>query len=472
MTHPSSPSEQKKRLLGVLASNPNGLARRELQELAGLHDLDPQVVRRLLADLLRQGSLHADGLTKNRRYFIGQGSVTPAAHTLGLGGVPIPEDYPPLSPEGEQCRLLLARPLSQRPPVSYRREFLDAYRPDETFYLSAEVRQRMAALGGPRQPEGPAGTYARQILQRLLIDLSWNSSRLEGNTYSFLDTERLIELGESAEGKDLQETQMILNHKAAIEYLVDGAESIAPNPGIVQNLHALMMENLLANPMDEGCLRVAPVGIRGTAYIPTAVPQVIDECFRQILRTAAEIEDSYEQSFFLLVHIPYLQPFLDGNKRTARLAANIPFIRRNCIPVTFTDVTSAAFTDGMLAVYELNRIDLLRDTYVFAYERSCTRFSAVKTSLGEPDPFRLRYRSDIKKIVQEVVLSGRSPQDADTQIRAYAEAKLPKEAWARFQTVVETELAGLHDGNFARYQLRPSEFSEWKRRAHPQDDGE
>ncbi len=472
MTHPSAPSELKKRLLKVLADNPHGLARRELQELAELKDLDPQVVRRLLADLLRQGNLQAEGLTKNRRYFIGQGSVTPAAHPLGVGGIPIPEEYPPLSPEGEQCRLLLARPLSQRPPVSYRREFLDAYLPDETFYLSAEIRQRMAAVGGPRQPEGPAGTHARQILQRLLIDLSWNSSRLEGNTYSFLDTERLIELGESAEGKDLQETQMILNHKAAIEYLVDAAESISPDSTTMQNLHALLMENLLANPMDEGCLRVAPVGIRGTAYIPTAVPQVIDECFRQILRTAAEIRDPFEQSFFLLVHIPYLQPFLDGNKRTARLAANIPFIRRNCTPVTFTDVTPAAFTDGMLAVYETNRIDLLRDIFVFAYERSCARYSAVKTSLGEPDPFRLRYRTDIKNMVREVVLSGQSFQDAEPQIRAYAEAKLPKETWARFQTVVETELAGLHEGNFARYQLRPSEFSEWRRRTHPQDDGD
>ena len=465
MVHLPTASEQKQRILEILASQTHWLARRELQDMAGLNDCDPQVVRRLLADLVRQGVVHADGLTKSRRYFLGQGSGAPAAPLRQAAERWVSKvDYPPLSPGGEQCHALVSQPLSQRTPVSYRREFLDAYLPNETFYLSPEIRQRLATLGGPKDPYNPAGTYARQILQRLLIDLSWNSSRLEGNTYSMLDTERLIELGESAEGKDLQETQMILNHKAAIEYLVDSAESITPNPGTVQNLHAILMENLLANPMDEGSVRVAPVAIHGTPYLPTAVPQIIDECFRQILHAAAEIQDPFEQSFFLLVHIPYLQPFLDGNKRTARLAANIPFIRWNCIPITFMNIPPTAFTDGMLAIYELNRIDLLRDVYVFAYELSCARYGAVKTSLGEPDPFRLRFRSDIKAIVREVVLAGKSAAGAEAQIRAYIEAKLPKEAWTRFRTVVETELAALHNGNFARYQLRPSEFAEWKRR--------
>ncbi|WP_005035514.1 Fic family protein [Holophaga foetida] len=458
-----STSEQKQRILEALAGRQDGLSRGEIQEKTGLTSLDPQVARRLLADMVQKGMIRAEGLTKARRYFLVQGEAVTTLPIRRGKFIPSPrEGQVPLSPAGEACRALLARPLSLREPVSYRRELLDGYVPNETFYLPVEIRQRLATLGAPKEPEHPAGTYARQILQRLLIDLSWNSSRLEGNTYSLLDTEKLIEFGETAEGKELQETQMILNHKAAIEYMVDSAEMLCPNPTTVQNLHALLMENLLANPMDEGSLRVAPVGIRGTSYIPTAVPQVIDECCRQLLRTASDIEDPFEQSFFLLVHIPYLQPFLDGNKRTGRLAANIPFIRKNCIPITFMEVPLEDFTEGMLAVYEMNRIELLRDVYVFAYERSCARYGAVKTSLGEPDPFRLRYRTDIKSIVREVVLAGQTIQEAEAQIRAYADAKLPKEARTRFRTVVETELASLHDGNFARYQLRPSEFDEWK----------
>ena len=469
-TSPSS--EQKQRILEALAGRQDGMTRGEIQEKAGLTSLDPQVARRLLANMVHKRTIRAEGLTKARRYFLVQGEAEPAQPIRRDIIVPSPRGgLVPLSSEGEACRALLARPLSLREPVSYRREFLDGYLPNETFYLSAEIRQRLAIVGSPKEPNHPAGTYARQILQQLLIDLSWNSSRLEGNTYSLLDTEKLIELGVTAEGKNLQETQMILNHKAAIEYLVDSASTLYPNPSTVQNLHALLMENLLANPMDEGCLRVAPVGIRGTSYIPTAVPQIIDECFRQILRTASDIEDPFEQSFFLLVHIPYLQPFLDGNKRTGRLAANIPFIRQNCIPITFMEVPPEDFTDGMLAVYEMNRIELLRDVYVFAYERSCARYGAVKTSLGEPDPFRLRYRTDIKTIVREVVLAGKTIQEADAQIRAFADAKLPKEARTRFRTVVETELASLHDGNYARYQLRPSEFAEWNRRTTAGEDG-
>jgi len=236
------------------------------------------------------------------------------------------------------------------------------------------------------------------------------------------------------------------------------------NATTVQNLHALLTENLMANPMDEGQIRSAAVGIRGTSYVPTAVPQVIEECFRQILKVATDISDPFEQSFFLLAHLPYLQPFIDGNKRTARLAANIPFIRQNYRPITFVDIPTQAFTDGMLAVYEQNNIALLRDIYVFAYERSCARYGAVQASLGEPDPFRLRYRTEIKAIVRQVVLAGKSVIEAEEPIRAYAQAKLPKETWTRFLTVVETELTSLHDGNYARYQLRPSEFSAWKRR--------
>lgn len=465
MTSTPPASRHKQRLLKILAGHPEGLTRSELQEKPGFRQLNQQALRRMLLDLVREGLIRTEGETKARRYVaIASQDPKRQAQTKRPQAVQAQETRVPLSAEGNVCRDLLMRPLSAREPVSYRREFLDAYIPNTSFYLPLETRQHLAALGGPQEPNHPAGTYARQILQRLLIDLSWNSSRLEGNTYSLLDTEKLIEQGEAAEGKDLRETQMILNHKAAIEYLVETAETTSPSPSTLQNLHALLMENMLANPMDEGCLRKAPVEIRGTTYIPIAVPQIIDECFRQLLLTALEIEDPFEQSFFLLTHVPYLQPFIDGNKRTARLAANIPFIRHNCIPITFLEVPLEDFTHGILAIYEMNRIEALRDVYIFAYERSCAHYGAVKTSLGEPDPFRLRYRTEIKAIVRELVLALTSPEEAMGPIRAYAETHLPKEARTRFRIVVDTELASLHDGNFARYRLRPSEFEAWKRK--------
>ncbi len=123
-----------------------------------------------------------------------------------------------------------------------------------------------------RTNEQPAGTYVQQIFNRLLIDLSWNSSRLEGNTYSLFETERLLELGESAEGKDAREAQMILNHKAAIELLVGQAAEIGFNRYTILNLHALLSDNLLGDPQACGRLRNRPVGIEGTVYHPLEVP--------------------------------------------------------------------------------------------------------------------------------------------------------------------------------------------------------
>ena len=104
--------------------------------------------------------------------------------------------------------------------MGYDRKFLDLYRPNVSFYLTEQDRAHLATVGRQKIAEQPAGTYAKQILNRLLIDLSWNSSRLEGNTYSLLDTKRLIELGQEAKGRAHLEAQMILNHKDAIEFLV------------------------------------------------------------------------------------------------------------------------------------------------------------------------------------------------------------------------------------------------------------
>ncbi len=161
----------------------------------------------------------------------------------------------------------------------------------------------------------PAGTYTKVIFNRLLIDLSWNSNTLEGNTYSLLDTKRLIEEGIAAENKSNQETQMILNHKSAIEILVDAVDEIEFNRYSILSLHGMLAENLLMQTASEGRLRQVGVGIEGSVYTPLAIPQQIEECFEQVLMFAAQIDDPFEQSFFVFAQLPYLQPFDAVNKR-------------------------------------------------------------------------------------------------------------------------------------------------------------
>jgi hypothetical protein len=135
----------------------------------------------------------------------------------------------PLSEAAQEIRQLGSQPLLKRKIVGYNRDFLDSYRPNETKYLSDAERARLHEIGAVPIGTQPAGMYSRKIIDRLLIDLSWNSSRLEGNTYTLLDTKRLIDFGKVAEGKDRTDTQMILNHKEAIEFLVNAAEEISFN---------------------------------------------------------------------------------------------------------------------------------------------------------------------------------------------------------------------------------------------------
>ena len=149
---------------------------------------------------------------------------------------------------------------------------------------------------------------------------------MEGNTYNILDTERLIRFGEEASGKDRKEALMILDHKEAIQYVVDHLAEISISPLDIPGRHALLADGLLVEPAMAGRLRRMPVGISYSSYWPLDDPYTIEEEFRVLVEKAASITDPFEQSFFLLVHIPYLQAFEDINRRTSRIASNIPLL--------------------------------------------------------------------------------------------------------------------------------------------------
>ncbi|MEN9462839.1 MAG: hypothetical protein RLZZ355_769 [Pseudomonadota bacterium] len=415
-----------------------------------------RTLQRWLNALVGQGRLRKEGQARSTRYLLPV-QAAPEAADAAPGDV-----FFPLSDEARAIDIAVRQPVQHRTPVGYRRSFLDSYRPNTTFYLHAALRAELQALGQVAAHNEPAGTYARSIANRLLIDLSWNSSRLEGNTYSLLETERLLSAGDAAEGKGALEAQMILNHKAAIEFLMDCTPDMGFNRYTLLNLHALLSDNLLPDPTASGRLRTVAVGIGQAVFLPLEGPQLIAECFAQVLDTAAAIQDPLEQAFFAMVHLPYLQPFEDVNKRVSRLAANIPLIQHNLCPLSFVDVPPAAYISAMLGVYELNRIELLRDVFAWAYKRSCARYSAVRQSLGEPDPFRLRYRALIFDTVAEVVRAAMNKQRAIAFVARQARQHLPPADQHRFVEVTETELMSLHEGNMARYRLRPSEFEAWR----------
>ena len=256
---------------------------------------------------------------------------------------------------------------------------------------------------------------------------------------------------------------MILNHKTAIELLVSGAIGTEVNAFAIRSLHAALANGLLPDARAEGRLRETLVWIGASAYQPTGIPQVIVECFRRIAETAARIPDPFEASFFLLVHLPYLQPFIDVNKRTSRLAANIPLVAANLSPLSFVGMPVDAYTAGMLAVYELKRIELLREVFAWAYERSCERYVVVAQAVPRPDPLRLRYREALDAALGETVRSGAAP--SRRALRAWAEShEIPAADRDAFAEKALELLLSLNDASAMRLGVRPAEFMAWRER--------
>lgn len=444
-------------ILLVLKSFANGASLEELNESLST-SIERRTLQRRLKKLKEDNLIYTEGGSHATRYFLKDTAASQSQIAIKEGSsTPLP-----LSPEGKDVWALVSRPETERKPIGYERDFLENYRPNIDSYLSQEEKQKLAEWGKTKNQEQPAGTYAREILNRLLIDLSWNSSRLEGNTYSLLDTELLIHNGKTPSNKSPMETQMILNHKEAIEFLVESSNEVGFNRYTFLNLHALLSNNLLPNPAASGRLRIFGVGITNSVFTPLGIPQLIEESFDLILAKANQIQNPFEQAFFVLVQLPYLQPFDDVNKRVSRLAANIPLNQYNLAPLSFIDVPEESYIKGMLGIYELNRIELFKDVFLWAYERSALRYAAIRQSLGEPDQFRMKYREEIREVVGQIVRATMGKAEASNKVKLEAR-KLHEADQGQFIEVVETELLGLHEGNFVRYRIKPSEFSAWKK---------
>ncbi|WP_338413790.1 Fic family protein [uncultured Sphaerotilus sp.] len=444
-------------LIDALASSAVGLTLAELLVLRP--NVSRRTAQRWIQQLLGDGRLQAQGAGRARRYRV----VVPVAGPQTT--MPLPwASAIPLSADSGDVLAYVSQPVQARKPVGYQPDFLERYRPGETHYLSEPLRRQLHRMGRTAQVGAPAGTYSRAILNRLLIDLSWASSHLEGNTYTRLDTRALIEQGRVAQGKATIETQMILNHKTAIELLVENIETAGFDRYTLLNLHSALAENLLPNPADEGRIRQHAVDIGQSVYRPLSGSVAIEAALVTMLGKAARITDPFEQSLFLLVHLPYLQPFADMNKRTSRLMANLPLFRANLCPLTFVDVPESAYGSATLGVYEMTRVELLRDLFVWAYERSTQEYLAIRQTLAEPDPLRLHWRDLIRETIRSVVTQpDRDPLALIDE--AVSRAGVPASERADVQALAIEELRRLHEGVLARYGLRPSEFLNWQRRA-------
>lgn len=442
-------------ILHSLTNAPAGITISELLKLYPA--LPKRTLQRWLGQWVRDGQIEAIGLGRARRYR----AASQVKIATGQDEA-FPETIP-LSPDSMDIVRYILLPLGERKTIGYQREFLDEYIPNQSWYLPSPLRRQLHMLGNIEGGVLPAGTYGREMMQHFLIDLSWASSHLEGNTYSLLDTRELIDHGRIATGKDAIETQMILNHKAAIEFLLENKDAAGFNNYTLFNLHALLSENLLPNPADSGRIREHTVSIGKSVYQSLKEKFHIEEMLSLLLKKASEIEDAFEQSFFLLVHLPYLQPFADVNKRTSRLYCNLPLLHAGFCPLTFRGIHELAYTRAILGVYEMTRVELLRDLYIFAYECSVQHLDAVSKKLVPPDSLRLKYNDTIKNIIRAVVLD-RYASDAVMLIQDKVKSEIPASDQESVIAMIMNDLRRLHEGMLARYRLRPDEFYVWKSR--------
>jgi Fic family protein len=364
---------------------------------------------------------------------------------------------PPWSPASLRLACSLRRPLMTREIVTYQRHFVDNYVPNETSLLPPDAAAELTARARMRGQQ-PAGTYARRVLEPLLIDLSWSSSRLEGNRYSMLATRELFLSGMSGEDGD---AVMLLNHKRAIEFLVDAAPRTGLTALLVRNLHAVLMQSLLTDTAALGAIRNKVVNISDTTYLPTQVPHLLEEMFAVILDKARRIANPVESAFFLWVNLAYLQPFEDGNKRTSRLAANVPLLLRNCAPLSFLGVEPDDYAMAMMGVYECLDVSMAADLFTWTYGRSIDKYAAVLKALGVPDPLRARYRESIERAVQAIVREGKS---LDAVVASHG---LPPAESSTLRQLVARDLETLQVYNCARFRISTEAAQAWIAQGRP-----
>jgi hypothetical protein len=355
----------------------------------------------------------------------------------------------------------IRQPLIKRDLCSYNADWLEAYQPNQTYYLSVEQRQLLHQHGKPLIDELPAGTYARKIFNHLLINLSYNSARLEGNTYTLVDTEKLLLEGKTAANKLDMETVMLLNHKEAIRFLVDGINRMEINIDNIRSLHYLLADGLI-QPEDAGQIRDIGVRISLSTYLPLEGKSQLTTQLNKIVSTARQIEEPYEQSFFLLVHISYLQAFIDVNKRTARLAANIPLVRHNLVPISFNDITIDDYNSAMISCYELNQTEPLAQLYVWSYQRSCKHYETRAKSLGI-DTLRVKYRQQRRQLIANIVIQQLYDSAQEEYINDYLTENVPKNDQKKFLVDLEHDLKTLAPYNIAGMGITKKELEDWQK---------
>lgn len=330
-------------ILQLIRKSPSGVSFTSLQKSLSVHD---STISRSLDKLVGEGKIVKQISWKNTSYSL---SWT------------------------ENIKQYLHTDFFSRKKVKYNPDFLKSYVPNSSSFLWENYKKIKSSLDTNFVLSSYDYKNQLRMIETLLIDLSYASSKLEWNTFSYLDTEVLIKYWETPDWKTQFETQMILNHKNVIKYIIEEKNNISLSKKTFYEVHTLLAKNLIHDKY-LGSIRDVPVKIGASSYTPLESKIFLEEQFEIFLSKLEKIENPFEQSLFILVFIPYFQLFYDINKRTSRISCNIPLIQHWLPPISLLQVSERDYIDAILWIYELNDPSLLAQIYTENYLLNLERY--------------------------------------------------------------------------------------------------
>lgn len=303
-------------------------------------------LKRLIASLVAAGSLVVEGRGRATRY-----SLSPQAHLL----MPLDlETYFSQDIDDRQVQTTFNFDL-----IREQLPHVELFTPEEQNRLNAlqaEFRKHVDAM---------TENEYRKEMERLGIDLSWKSSQIEGNTYSLLETERLLRESRTAEGKTKEEAVMLLNHKDALRFVLDNPDYLQQlSISHIEDIHQLLTKDMA---VDRG-IRRRRVGVTGTNYRPLDNEFQIREALHDTCELINSKSNVFEKALLTLVLLSYIQAFADGNKRTARITSNALLIANGYCPLSFRTVDSIDYKKAMLVFYEQNNLYAFKQIFILQFE--------------------------------------------------------------------------------------------------------
>lgn len=337
-------SFRQKRILEILGNNPN-ISISQIKDILQA-DVTQVTLNRDLAKLVQNGLIDKNGKGRGIRYLVS------AKYHL----------FAPFDSEAYFNKQVDARDGKRQfnPDIFSLLAQVDIFTPSEKDML---IKWQIKYL---KNIENISPTIYKKELERLTIDLSWKSSQIEGNTYSLLETEQLLVQKIEAENKSKEEAIMVLNHKEALQYIAYKPKQLVHPIRIstIEDIHTILVGNLDV----EVNIRSRLVGITGTTYSPPDNEFQIREYLQNMCDFVNSIENAFVKAFISIVLISYIQPFADGNKRTARIIGNALLMGSNNCPLSYRSIDPVEYKKAMILFYELNNLSMFKELFLNQYE--------------------------------------------------------------------------------------------------------